>query len=199
MRVLVVYTHPHAESLAHAALERVLKGLAAGEHEVQVIDLYAEGFDPALSEAEWLAYHADPLSIARTAMKDHVDRLEWAEGLVFVHPTWTFGLPAMLKGWLDRVFLPGVSFELPEPGSKAVRSRLRRIRLIGMVTTTGSPWWVMKLAKFPGKTTLLRSIRLGFALRCRKVFVCLHAVDTCGPEARARFLDRIEARFSSVR
>lgn len=199
MRILVVYTHPHPESLAHAALERVLAGLAVGAHEIKVIDLYAEGFDPVLGQAEWLDYHADPAKIAQTTMKAYVDQLEWAEGLVFVHPTWTFGLPAMLKGWLDRVLLPGVSFELPEENSTAVRSRLRRIRLIGVVTTTGSPWWVMWASGSPGKATLMRSIRLGFAVRCRKVFVCLHAVDTCSKESRVRFLERVEARFSKVR
>ncbi|MCB9730766.1 MAG: NAD(P)H-dependent oxidoreductase [Deltaproteobacteria bacterium] len=199
MRILVVYTHPFAGSLAHAALERVLKGLEEGRHEVKIIDLYAEAFDPVLREAEWHDYSADPMKIARGAMRAHVERLEWAEGLVFVHPTWTFGLPAMLKGWLDRVLLPGVSFELPEEGSKAVRSRLRGIKLVGLVTTTGSPWWVMLLAGSPGKKTLMRSIRLGFALRCQRVHVCLHAVDTCSHEKRVAFLKRVERRFSSVR
>jgi NAD(P)H dehydrogenase (quinone) len=77
-------------------------------HEVDAIDLYRDGFDPVMSEAERLNYH--DLELNRRPVEDYVERLLKAEALVLVYPVWNYGFPAILKGWIDRVFLPGVSF-----------------------------------------------------------------------------------------
>ena len=147
VRLLVVYCHPHSGSYCHALLERVLAGLAVHGHDVDLLDLYAEGFDPVLREDEWLDYLHDPGKTVRGAMASHVARIERAEGLVFVFPTWFFGLPAMLKGWFDRAWLPGVAFDIPDGG--VARSRLKRIRLLATVTTTGLPWIVLQTWAIP--------------------------------------------------
>src|SRR6478736_372001 len=113
MRVLVVYCHP-VETSFHAALhQEVLRNLRAAGHEVDDCDLYAEGFDPVLSREERLGYHEVPSN--QLPLKRHVERLQWAEGIVFCFPTWCFGLPAMLKGYFDRLLLPGVAFEQHGP------------------------------------------------------------------------------------
>lgn len=199
MRILVVYCHPSPQSFCHAALTRVLAGLAVGGHEVDVLDLYAEGFNPVIDEAEWKIYMSEPERLATGAMARHVELLRRAEGLVFVYPTWLFSLPAMLKGWLDRVFLPGVSFSLPEGGQQAPSSLLRQIRLVAAVTSTGTPGWLMGLAGFPGKRLLRRALRLGFALRCQNLWLCLHGMETNTHAERVRHLDRVERRFAGLR
>lgn len=198
MRVLVVYCHPHAGSFCHALLERVLAGLAVHGHEVDLLDLYAEGFDPVLHEGEWLDYINDPGKTVRGAMAGHVARIERAEGLVFVFPTWFFGLPAMLKGWLDRAWLPGVAFEIPDGGGVA-RSRLRRIRFLGAVTTTGLPWIALQFLGYPGQRVIKRGIRVGLALRCKQLWLGLHSMETATVEQRRRFLTTVERRFAGVR
>jgi NAD(P)H dehydrogenase (quinone) len=198
LNILVVYCHPHAGSFCHALLERVLAGLAVNGHDVDLLDLYAEGFDPVLREGEWLDYLHDPAKSVSGVMAGHVARIERAEGLVFVFPTWFFGLPAMLKGWLDRAWLPGVAFDSPENGGVA-RSRLRHIRFLATVTTTGLPWLALQVLGFPGQRTIKRGIRVGLAARCRHVWLALHAIDTTTPERRQRFLAMVERRFSTVR
>ena len=70
----------------------------------------AEGFNPVLTADERRHYHDETRNQAPVA--DYVRRVLAAEALVFCHPTWCFGLPAILKGFLDRVFMPGVSFKL---------------------------------------------------------------------------------------
>ncbi|KIG16112.1 NAD(P)H oxidoreductase YRKL [Enhygromyxa salina] len=199
MRILVVYCHPHADSFCHAMLERVLAGLARGRHEVEVIDLYAEGFNPVIDEAEWQVYMTTPSELDPPDTARHAERLRWAEGLVFVYPTWLFSVPALLKGWLERVFVPGVSFTLPGPGQHAPASMLRHIRLIAGVTSTGTPRWVMALSGSAGKRLLLRALRLGFAIRCTRIWLCLHAMETRTQAQRVRHLERIERRFARVR
>ena len=110
MKILVLYAHPIEESF-NAALHRlIIERLTAAGHAVDDLDLYAEDFDPRLSRAERLAYHdgrgpqdpADP----------YVRRLLAADGMVLSFPVWNYGYPAILKGFFDRVFLPGVSFKL---------------------------------------------------------------------------------------
>jgi len=115
MRVLVVYCHP-VETSFHAALhQEVLKNLRAAGHEVDDCDLYAEGFNPVLSREERLGYHDVPSN--QLPLAPYVERLLWAEGIVFCFPTWCFGLPAMLKGYFDRLFMPGVAFDISDPAN----------------------------------------------------------------------------------
>lgn len=197
MKVLVVYCHPHSKSFCRALLERVLAGLAVHEHDVDLMDLYAEGFDPVLREGEWLDYLNDPGKTVRGVMADHVARIDRAEGLVFVFPTWFFGLPAMLKGWLDRAWLPGVAFDIPADGGVA-QSRLRRIRLLATVTTTALPWSVLQLLGYPGQRTIKRCIRVGLAVRCKQLWLSLHSIETTTLERRQRFLMKVEQQFGNV-
>lgn len=198
MRLLVVYCHPHRESFCHALLDRVLAGLAVHGHDVDLLDLYAEGFDPVLREPEWLDYINAPQKSVEGVMADHVRRIERAEGMVFVFPTWFFGLPAMLKGWLDRAWLPGVAFDIPEDGGVA-RSRLRRMRFLGAVTTTALPWIALQALGFPAQRTIKRGIRVGLALRCEQVWMGLHSIENSTVERRQRFLAKVERRFGRVK
>ena len=93
-----------------------------------MLDLYGMGFDPVMSAEERRDYHTPGLNEA--AVAEHLGHLRWAEGLVFVYPTWWYSLPAMLKGWIDRVWVPHATFELPQ-GAAPIQGRLHNIRLIG--------------------------------------------------------------------
>ena len=110
MRVLVLYAHPDPESFAAALHRTIVETLAAAGHEVDDCDLYAEGFNPVLSREERVGYH--DLAHNQMPVSAYVARLQKAEALVLSYPVWNFGFPAILKGFFDRVFLPGVSFKL---------------------------------------------------------------------------------------
>src|SRR5450631_2583558 len=117
MRILVLYAHPVETSFVAALHRQVVETLRAGGHEVDDCDLNIEGFDPVMSRQDRLDYH--DLQRNRARVGAYVDRLQAAEGLVFVHPVWNYGFPAILKGFVDKVFLPGVSFNLGPDGSYA--------------------------------------------------------------------------------
>ena len=134
MRVLLIFCHPVEDSY-NAALHRVAKAaLERAGHVVDDCDLYAEAFDPVLSRQERIDYH-DPAS-NRAAVAGYVERLLAAEALVLCFPVWNFGLPALLKGFFDRVFLPGVSFDLGADGR--IEPRLQHIRKIAAIATYGA-------------------------------------------------------------
>ncbi|MFN6978873.1 MAG: NAD(P)H-dependent oxidoreductase, partial [Gemmobacter sp.] len=152
-RALVLFAHPCDESFS-AALHRAVVGTLRGRGwDVDDCDLNAEGFSPVLTAAERRAYHDTQCNAAPVA--GYVDRLRAAEALVLVFPVWNFGFPAILKGFFDRVFLPGVSFRL-EDGK--VRPNLRNIRRLAAVTTYGGTRMRAVLAGDPPRHVVTRAV-----------------------------------------
>lgn len=193
MRCLVVYCHPVPESFCAAVRDTVVATLAARGWEVRVADLYAENFQPVLHCDERRTYNDcapnDP------ALAPHVERLKWAEAVVFVYPTWWYGLPAMLKGWLDRVWATDVAFRLPQDGGRIV-SLVSHIRRIGVVTTCGASWPVSVLMGQPGRKTLLRGIRALCAPRSSTLYLAHYNMDRSTPQSRAAYLDRVRRKLA---
>lgn len=188
MRVLVVFSHPVPDSFGAAALHRALAGLRRGGHEVRLTDLYADGFEAAMS-AEERRNHQEP-GVAPD-LQSYADDLTWAEALVLVYPTWWSGQPAMLKGWIDRVWVAGVAWELPE-GANVLRPLLTNIRRIVVVTTHGSSKLMNCIEGESGKRTALRSIRTMCSKRTRTKWVALYGIDQSPKQKRQAFLDRVE-------
>lgn len=154
MRVHVIFAHP-VETSFNAAMHRmVVETLTDAGHEVDDCDLYAEGFDAVLSRQERLNYH--DTDINRQPVAAYVDRLLNAEALVFVHPIWNFGLPAILKGYMDRVLLPGVSFHISDgklsPG-------LLHLRKLACVVTYGAQRWRAMVLGDPPRKIATRMMR----------------------------------------
>jgi NAD(P)H dehydrogenase (quinone) len=195
MKALVVYCHPLEESFAGALKAHVMAGLADGGHEVRLIDLYGEGFNPVLSAQERLDYHTAEVNERNVAA--HLADLRWCEALIFVYPTWWYGPPAMLKGWLDKVWVPHATFGMPEPG-KPISRRLTNIRHIAAISTLGSPWWWWKLAMGePGRRILLRGLSVLCAPRCRTSWLALHQMDSASEAKRTAFLAQVQ-RFGAA-
>lgn len=196
MRALVVHSHPVAASYSHAVRGRVVSTLEGQGHEVRVTDLHAEGFEPELSAWE-RQHHLDPPS-TKPEIARHVDDLRWCDMLVLVYPTWLSAQPAMLKGWLDRVWVSGVVYELPA-GSNRIRPLLTNVRHLVVVTTHGSSKFVNALQGEPGKRIVSRSMRLMCHRRARTHWIALYRMDRCDDTQRAAFLDRVERRLTRIR
>lgn len=189
MRALVVYCHPLETSLTHAVKETAVRGLVARGHEVRLLDLYAEGFDPVLSAVERRSYNEKTRD--DSMIEPYVAQIEWAEILVLVFPTWWYGLPAMLKGWLDRVWLPHRAFTLPE-GDQPIRGLMTNIRVLVGLTSYGSPWWWIKFLGDPGRRALTRGIRPILNRRCETRWLAHYRMDASTRETRAAHLARVE-------
>ncbi len=193
-RALVVYCHPSAGSYVEAVRDRALAGLERAGADVRVADLYADGFDPAFGEEEWRR-HLEPG--ADPAVARYADDLAWAELLVLVYPTWWSGQPAMLKGWIDRVWVSGVAWELPE-GANQLRPMLTNIRRIVAVTTHGSSKLINSFEGEAGKRTITRSLRAMCHRRARTTWLAHYGVDKSTPDERGAFLDRVEERLAAL-
>ena len=193
MRVLVLYAHPVETSFGAALHERVVRILTARGHDVDDCDLYAEKFDPVMSREERIEYHA--VSVNRRNVGHYVDRLLAADALVFSFPVWNMGFPAILKGFVDKVFLPGVSFSLKENGDYV--ASLRNIKRLGVVCTYGGGRLLTILMGDPPRRFLTRSMRGICAPGARCDYLAHYDMDHTGLERRKRFLAKVEARFST--
>ena len=190
MRVLILFAHP-VETSYQAALHRtVVEGLKAAGHEVDDCDLYAEGFNPVLSREERLNYHDE--TICRTPVAGYVERVLAAEALVMNFPVWNFGYPAILKGFLDRVFLPGVSFKL-EGGS--VKPTLHNIRKLGAVVTYGGSRWRAALVGDPPRKCVKRAVRAVVHPLARTRYIALYDMNNNGDDRLKAFLGRVSAEM----
>ncbi len=194
MRTLVVYCHPNPDSLIAAALQRALDGLHVAGHDVRITDLYADGFQPALSCQERRT-HKEPGVLSE--LQPYADDLGWAEALVLVYPTWWSGQPAMLKGWIDRVWVAGVAWELPD-GANVLRPLLTNVRRIVVVTTHGSAKYVNALEGESGKRTVTRSMRAMCNKRVRTTWCAIYGLDRATEEKRIAFLDRVERTLTRL-
>ena len=194
MKVLVVFAHPLSDSYAAAIRQVALQALAKHGHEIDELDLYATDFDPRLSAVERAAYMTG--SPDATAVADHVNWLKNADSLVLIFPTWCFNMPASLKGWIDRVFQPGIAF-IPDPAGGRSRHGLDRLRAVHVIATTGSPWWVVRLwMGDPVRRTLKRGIFRFCAPKARFRMLALNDMDRASETKRADFLDKVRRHFS---
>jgi NAD(P)H dehydrogenase (quinone) len=194
MRVLVVHAHPLRDSFAAALRDAIVATLREGGHEVDACDLYAEGFNPVLTPEERRAYNTTQPDIG--AVEPYVVRLRAAEALVLCFPTWWYGMPAILKGWFDRVWLRGVAFELPQ-GRGAILPALHNIKKFAVVTTYGSPWWLVKLVlRDPVRAVLLGGLRRLCARDCRSLFLALYNIDVASRGDCDAFRSRVERAFA---
>jgi putative NADPH-quinone reductase len=187
MRVLHLYCHPLPESF-HAALRtRALAGLAKAGHEVDMLDLYAEGFDPVLGADERRHYHDTTAN--RRRLEPWIARLEQADGLVVQFPTWCFGPPAILKGFLDRVLIPGVAFDLSDPAR--VRPLLGRIHRLAGIVTYGQPRLRAMLMSDPPRRIVTRYLPRLVAEDATTTYQALYHMNVASQVTRERFLDRV--------
>ena len=187
-KALVLYCHPLEESFVAAVRDRAVGALVAGGAEVRLTDLYADGFDPAFSadeRANHLVAGIDP------TIASYADDLQWCDTLVLVYPTWWSGQPAMLKGWMDRVWVNGVAWTLPD-GANRLRPGLRNIRRLLAVTTHGSSKFVNAIEGESGKRTLTRGLRTMCHPLARTTWLALYGVDNATDDQRTAYLDRVE-------
>lgn len=192
MRALVVHAHPVRDSYNKALFRSVVATLSARGHAVDALDLYAEGFSPLLTEEERVGYH--DLSSNRRPVAPYVERLLAAEMLVLVYPVWNYGFPAILKGFIDRVFLPGVSFRMQD--GKVVPTLTQVKRLVAVTTYGGSRLRAI-LAGDPPRKLVKRVLRVTTGLP-PTTYIAHYDMNRSTDASRKAFLEKVERTLSAL-
>jgi NAD(P)H dehydrogenase (quinone) len=194
--VHLVLAHPLRDSLNAHLAGHVEKALRSAGVVVDRLDLYGEAFQPSLTPDERAHYYAEPRPGDDVVPLQH--RLAAAEHLVLVFPTWWFGLPAILKGWIDRVWSPGFAFEQGTP----IKPKLTGLKSVLVVTTLGTPWWVEVALLWPVRRVMKIAVIGACASQAKLTWLSLHEAERADAERLARFsgrIDRAVARMLKAR
>jgi putative NADPH-quinone reductase len=192
LRVLVLFAHPVAASFGAGLHAKVVQTLRARGHAVDDCDLNAEGFDPVMTAEDRLGYYDIPGN--RRRVGPYVERLLRSEALVFLFPVWNMGFPAILKGFVDKVFLPGVSFSMKDG---AYARSLHNIKRLGVVCTYGGSRWKTFLMGDPPRRFLKRTMVRTCAPGAACDYLAHYDMDHTTLERRERFLRTVERIFST--
>ena len=192
MNILVLHAHP-VEASFNAGLHRmIVERLTAAGHTVDDCDLYAEDFDPRLTRQERLDYHNQRGPADTVA--PYVERLLRADALVLSYPVWNYGFPAILKGFFDRVFLPGVSFKL---FNGKVQPSLHNIVKVAAVTTYGGSRFRAMLMGDPPRKLIKRMLRATVKPGAPVSYLAHYAMNLSTIETRKAFMTKVAASMDS--
>jgi putative NADPH-quinone reductase len=192
VKAYVVYCHPDADSFTAAVCERVVTALRDSGNEVRMTDLYADGFEPALSLQEHIDYLAPSHRAAE--ISPYIDNLRWCDALVFVYPTWWSGQPAMLTGWLDRVLLRGVAWDMTDGGT-TITAKLTNVRRLVTITSHGSSKFLNVVEGESGRRVIGRAVRALCHRFARTTWLAMYNIDRSTNADRLAFLDRVDRRI----
>lgn len=157
MKVLIIYAHPNPESFNNAILQRIIQGLeeVSHSHDFSVIDLYKENFNPVLrfdSNKKRRDLHLDP----ETAYYRKL--ISEAEHVIFIYPIWWYGPPAILKGFIDRVFSSGFAYTYEGNLPKG----LLKNKTAWVIYTIDSPKWYISLFRSNAEWIIMKKAVLKF-------------------------------------
>jgi NAD(P)H dehydrogenase (quinone) len=199
MRVLVIHAHPVETSFNRALFTNAVEALQQAGHEVDACNLYDEGFDAVLSREERLNYHEVPGNLT-PAIAPYVERLRAADAIVFVHPVWNYGYPAILKGYFDRVFVPGVSFVLVGGDGSSDKGTLvpnmKNIKKVAYVTTYGGDRFRTMLMGDPPRRLARRWAWAMFGTLLPPKYLALYDMNNVTPAQLEGFIAKVRRELS---
>lgn len=195
MRVLIVYNHPYSGSFCNAILDAVTNGLQKAHHEVDLIHLNRDNFNPVMTEADLKAFIAhkpiDPQVI------QYNERLKAADHLIFIFPIWWDIMPAQTKGFIDRVLFPGVVYN-HHPRGFGLIPLLKNLKSITLITTMNKPRWLYSL--FIGnliQKVMLKSVFKTMGYK-NLSWISFTAVKAVGHQKRVMWLQKLENKFQHI-
>lgn len=191
MNVLIIYAHPNPSSFNGAILEHVQKGLQETNHSVTVFDLYKEQFDPVLVFNEEKK-RRDLVNEEETARYRKL--VEEADTLLFIYPIWWWGMPAILKGFIDRIFVAGFAYKY----EGAMPKGLLNGKKAWVINTLDSPlWYVALLYRSADWIVMKRGVLRFCGIRDIKRSV-FQSVKTSKLEKREKWLLQIEEKARTL-
>ncbi len=168
MNVLIVNAFAADDPAREPLVEVAAATLSSAGHDIRRSDLIDDGFAPFMTPEDRRAYHTEQ-PVADPTVAAEAESVLWAEAILVCYPTTAFTIPTALKGWFDRVFLPGVAFTFDHKGR--VAPALTKVRRLGVLTTRRHPRWQVWRRRDGGWRTIVRGVRLNCHRWCRVTWV----------------------------
>jgi len=195
MRVAIVFNHPYEGSYCNAILNTVIRGLQKAQHEIDVIHLDNEGFNPVMTAADLRAFKdrkpVDPKVI------EYKQRLDDADHLVLIFPIWWELMPAMTKGFIDKIIFPGVAYDYTQSGY-GMKPLFTKIKSVTVITTMNTASIVYRLifGNAVRKAVMTGTFwKTGFK---KRKWINLGMVKLVSDKKRKKWLAKIEKRFEKL-
>jgi len=194
MKVLIVFNHPYEGSYCNAILDSVTKGLQKSNHEIDIIHLDKEGFNPVMTAQDLKAFRdkqpVDPKVI------EYKKRLEQADHLVFIFPIWWELMPALMKGFIDKVIFPGVAYDYVNGSNTKMKPLLTNIKGVTVVTTMNTPRVLYRLIFGNAvKKAIMTGTFWKLGYKNRK-WISYNMVKQVSHEKRKSWLGKLENTFA---
>lgn len=186
----IIYAHPYEQSFNHAILQRVRELLENKGEAYKLIDLYADGFNPAYTKEELALFNQgkalDPLVLHYQEILKKTDRL------IFIFPIWWADMPAIVKGFEDKVFLKTLAYN---PTPTGIKGCLTQIREAVVITTSTAPTWYLKFfcGNVIGKTMIGHTLK-GIGVGSGR-WINFGGMDKSTAQARQSFLDKLSDKL----
>ena len=200
MKTLIVYSHPYEGSFCNAVMNVVKAGLKKGGHACKVINLDKDNFDPVMKAKDLKAFAelghgiSEALEDLDPAVLRYKKKLEWAERLVMIFPVWWMTVPAIMKGFVDKVIFPGVAYEM-EDGRLV--SRLRSLKQVTVISTMNTPANIYRdLFGNSLEGSLIKGTFNQIGIHDAK-WISFNMVRQVEPEVRVQWLRELEEMFAS--
>ena len=194
MKALIVYTHPRPTSFNHAIYQKAKAALEDAGHDVRVRDLYSLNFKVTMDDEDLTQLENGNTPDDVRTEQEHI---AWADLLVFVHPVWWQDRPALLKGWLDRVFAEGFAYDIDESGPKGLLGGKKAV----VLQTTGGTL-DQDYATDGAKDAIVRSMRDGTLNFCAMevlAYKTFYAVLTAPQEVREAMLEEVTGVIAGLK
>lgn len=196
MNVLIVFNHPYQGSFCNAILNSVQEGLKKSNHNIDLIHLDEDGFDPVMKQEDLLAFRnrkvTDPQSIS------YIKRLEQADQIIFIFPIWWELMPALMKGFIDKVIFPGSFYNYTSSGN-FMFPLMKNIKKITVITTMNTPKPLYKLIYGNAVKKAFIKGTLNKTGYKKVKWINLAMVKSVSRERRGNWLANIENRFANLK
>ncbi len=194
MKTLIVFNHPYEGSYCNAILNSVTRGLQQANHEIDVIHLDKEGFNPVMTADDLKAFRdkkpIDPKVI------EYKRRLEQSDHVIFIFPIWWELMPALTKGFIDKVIFPGVAYDYANGSNTRMKPLLTSIKGVSVITTMNTPRVLYRVIF--GNTiqkALMRGTFWKMGYKNLK-WISLNMVKQVSVDKRKLWLEKIEKNFT---
>jgi len=194
MNVTIVFNHPYEGSFCNAILNSVCLGLKEADHQIDIIHLDEDGFNPVMTADDLKAFREkqpiDPKVIG------YKNRLEKADHVVFIFPIWWELMPAMMKGFVDKVIFPGLAYDYVNGSNTRMKPLLDNIKGITVITTMNTPGILYRLVFGNAiQKSFMRGTFWKLGYKNRK-WISFNRVKQVSDEKRQSWLAGIEKTFA---
>ncbi|MBC2324334.1 NAD(P)H-dependent oxidoreductase [Listeria booriae] len=194
MKTVIVYNHPYDKSFCHGILESAKNGALQAGQQVDIIDLDRDGFNPVMTGKDLLAFRnheaIDEQAIA------YINRIKEADHLVLIFPIWWELMPAMTKGFIDKVIFPGSTYTYTKSGY-GMNTMLTNLKSTTIITTMNTPKLLYKFIFGDAiKKALIRGTLKKSGLKKVK-WISFNMVKSSSDQSRKKWLHQVEKKFSN--